>query len=151
MNPRLRAWSVGVGAVPSEAGHQESSQVEGVGLRMRTSILSEFSFRRLLFIHSATAFIPAWKLVLAVAGSLVRERISWVSAYETMLRLCDQTMLASGVMYTLKSVGLKDDPWGTPQVILVASDRNGEGWTVWVLSVRKEGLHSRALSQIPAL
>ncbi|KAJ1169176.1 hypothetical protein NDU88_001082, partial [Pleurodeles waltl] len=50
---------------------------EGVGPRMRTSVLSEFSFRRLFLIHSAMDFIPSWKLVLAVRGSLVSERMSW--------------------------------------------------------------------------
>ncbi|KAJ1189217.1 hypothetical protein NDU88_005967 [Pleurodeles waltl] len=70
----------GVGAVQRAVGHQESSQADGVLPRMRTSVFSEFSFRRLSLIQSATSFIPSYRLVLALAGSLVRESISWVSS-----------------------------------------------------------------------
>lgn len=76
MTLRCNAWFVGVGGVPRSVGHQESSQVEQVEPRMRTSVFSEFSLRQLFFIQVATAFILLWKLLLAIVGSLVRERIS---------------------------------------------------------------------------
>ncbi|KAJ1187228.1 hypothetical protein NDU88_004007 [Pleurodeles waltl] len=51
----------------------------------------------------------------------------------------------------LKRVGMRDEPWGTLQLISVASEQNGGRRTLWVLLVRKEMTQSRALLQIPAL
>ncbi|KAJ1097091.1 hypothetical protein NDU88_002218 [Pleurodeles waltl] len=102
MKPRLRAWSEGVGAVPRAVGHQESSHAIGVLPRMRTSVLSEFSFRRLSLIQSATSFMPSCRLVLALAGSLsVGEEIPFGCADQVVVfagRVLEGGHVVSGVV-----------------------------------------------------
>ncbi|KAJ1141581.1 hypothetical protein NDU88_007909, partial [Pleurodeles waltl] len=82
--------------------------------KMMSSVLSELILRQLSLIQMATASIPEWKFLLAVSRSLVREMMSCVSsAYDTMFIPWLLTMAARGAMYTLNSVGLSEDPWGT--------------------------------------
>lgn len=50
---------------------------------------------------------------------------------------CDRMMFMNGVMYTLKRVGLRDDPCGTPHISFLVSDVKGGGLTLCVLPMRK--------------
>ena len=41
----------------------------------------------------------------------------------------------------MNRVGLRDEPWGTPQMMSLGSEVKGGRWTLWVLLVRKEAIH----------
>lgn len=66
-----------------------------------------------------------------------------------MLSLYNLTVLARRVMFAMKRVGLRDDPWGTPQMIFLDSEVNCGSWILWVLLVRYEVIHLRASTWIP--
>lgn len=50
----------------------------------------------------------------------------------------------------LKSVGLSEESWDTPQLISVGLDRKGGSQILWVLLARKERIQSRAVPVMPA-
>lgn len=148
--PKFLAWLEGVDVDPRLNGHQEAFHVLLLLLKVSTSVLSVFKCRQLFFTQLAMFVMHLRKLVLVVIGSSVSEKMSWVlSALEIMLRPWHLTMLANGVIYALKSLWLRDEPWGTPQVISLGSDMNGGRWILSALPVKKEGIHLSAPTWMP--
>ena len=128
--------------------------------RMINSIFPSLSFSRFMHIHSLISLIhlsrPCMHASLDPFLLGLKVKYSWVSsAYRWWDIWCLLQILPRGTVYRANKIGPRTLPCGTPQVMVIGSDVTPRSVprspiaTCWVLPVRKEVIHLRAVPFIP--
>ena len=119
-----------------------------------SSVLSSYSFKRLLVIHIFISLMQASRQDIAVSfdtdthGS--KEIYNWVSsASRWKFNPWFRIIFPRGVVYIVNKVGPSTEPWGTPYFNVTGVDVHDPIWTVYVRSLRYDSNHLRATPLIP--
>ena len=114
-----------------------------------SSVLSLFSFKRLLVILIFMSLIQASRQDIAVSFDTDipgwKEIYNWVSsAWRWKFNPCFRIMFPRGVVYIVNKIGPSTEPWGTPYFNVTDVDVHDPIWTVCVRSLRYDSNHLRA-------